>query len=246
MSRLPVPATDRDANLHGYSRSRSGRKGSTPYGGRHELESESQRSQEGPPKITPTTTTTLAYRDNSERRNQGPSDRHTAERTLPSGLNRRRGDSPDPDPGQPSSGGTIGFYSGDLGPRSLEPTAAKSSDRHRPEGGSRPDPEPDQPRGPYGFNQRDEQPQNPRSGLDHRHRPEDPPRTANPELERSNERRPTGQHYTSQPDVTRTSGDRLSERPVDPPLARRSSPYHASSGTKKHSKDMYERHRRNG
>ena len=244
--------SDRGLQVPGDSRSRSDRRDSSAYGRQNELERATQLPQEGLPKSTQTTN--LAHRDIPERRHQGPgqrkeaygNDRYDTEGALSSSFNRRRGDSPDPDPGQPSSGGTIGFHPGDLGSQSLEATAVRSSARHRPEGGSGPDPEPDQPGRPYGFSRGDERAQDSRSRLDARHRTEHSPRGANPEPERSSENRGVEQYHTNQQGVTTASRDRRSERPAEASLPHRPSPHHTSSGTRKDSKDIYERHKRKG
>jgi hypothetical protein len=248
-----MPATEttseRSLQVPGDSRPRPDRRDSSAYARQNELEKKAQLSQEALPKVTQTTT--LTHRDIPNRRNQDPSqrkdgygnhDRHETEEALSSSFNRRRGDdSPDPDPDQPSSGGTIGFTKGDLGSRSLQDITVNSSARHRPEGGSRPDPEPDQPSRPYGFSEKAERAHEPPSKLDARHRTEDRPRASQLEPERPSVNRAGTHYHTDQQGVTTTSRERRSERAPEASLPRRLSPHRTSSGRKNDHKDVYER-----
>jgi hypothetical protein len=253
-SRIPIPHTEvtseKSLQVPGDSRPRPNRRDSSAYTRRKESERKSQLTQEGQPKVTQTTT--VVYRDVPDQRNPEIAqrkdvyqsrDRYDSEGALSSSFDQRRGDS-DPDPDQPSRGGTIGFSQRDLGSRSLQENALSSSPRHHPEVGFVPDPEPDQPNRPYGFRQVDERAQDSRSKLDVRSRTEDRQRATQLELERPSVNRAPGQYYTNQEGITTTSRERRSERATEYSGPRRRSPHHISSGTKKDNKDIYERHKR--
>jgi hypothetical protein len=243
-SRIPVPALETMKE-----RSPRSPDDSRPWSG--EPERNVRRSQETLPKVAQTTV--LPHRNIPEGRSKyssqrqdsyGDHDRYGAEGGLSSSFNRKRededpGSDSDPEPDQPSSGGTIGFSRRHPGSRSHLENTSGTSTRRRPEGRHSPDPDPDQPDHPYGFSTDDTQTHESQLRLDVRPRGDSRSRATPPETERSSVGRPAGQY---QRDVTTSSKDRRPERPPEPP--RRRSTHYTSSGTKKDDKDVYDRHRR--